>query len=41
MEQEKRWMEQEVDYAGVVGENVEILTRNPKNYYQVIMMYYW
>ena len=36
MEQEKRWMEQEVDYAGVVGENVEILTRNPKNYYQVI-----
>ena len=36
MEQEKRLMEQEVEYAGVIGENVEILTRNPKNYYQVI-----
>ena len=36
MEQEERWIEQEVDYAGVVGENVEILSRNPKNYHQVI-----
>ena len=36
MEQEERWIEQEVDYAGVIGENVEILSRNPKNYYQVI-----
>ena len=31
MEQEKRLMELEVEYAGVVGENGEILTRNPKN----------
>ncbi len=36
MEQEKRLIEQEVEYVGVLGENVEILTRNPKNYYQVI-----
>ena len=36
MEQEERWIEQEVNYAGVIGENVEILSRNPKNYYQVI-----
>jgi len=36
MEQEERWIEQEVDYAGVFGENVEILSRNPKNYFQAI-----
>ena len=36
MEQEERWKEQEVNYAGVVGENVEILSRNPKNYFQAI-----
>ena len=33
MEQEELWIEQEVNYAGVTGENVEILSRNPKNYY--------
>jgi dienelactone hydrolase len=36
MEQVERWKEQEIDYAGVIGENVEILSRNPKNYFQAI-----
>ena len=36
MEYPKRWKEQKVTYAGISGENVEILSRNPKNYFQAI-----